>query len=132
MAMVHITNGNNIMHVSKSAFNELFRRQGWRIAGSEEVEKFNETTNNEDNIPVVDENKQEVPEGQDNIPENTNLEDEDELSEENEEGRDLEEIPLKEMSLDELKEFAALKEINIEGLDEKKQIRKAIREALNN
>lgn len=43
----------------------------------------------------------------------------------------LDEKPIKEMSLEELQEYAKINEINIEGLTEKKEIRKAIREAMN-
>lgn len=43
----------------------------------------------------------------------------------------LDEKPLREMSLEELKEYAKMNNVNVDGLDEKKEIRKAIKEALN-
>lgn len=128
--MVTITRNNkNYLRVSKSAFNEIYKRQGFRVAGTEEI-KQNEAKKNEDtinNIVTKDNNTQEDIEGRGNHYINT--EDEEDNGEEE---KSLEEKTFKEMSLEELQEYARINGIDIEGLSEKKEIRKAIKAALNN
>ena len=130
MAMVTITrNGKNYLRVSKGAYNEIYKKQGFRIAGTEEI-KQNEAKKNEDTIDNNEGNEtntQKDVEGQDN---NSNVPEEDEDN--GEEEKSLEEKTFKEMSLEELQEYAKINGIDIEGLTEKKEIRKAIRAALNN
>lgn len=130
MAMVTITRNNkNYLRVSKSAFNEIYKRQGFRVAGTEEI-KQNEANKNEDTINNNDKgtnDNQEDTEGQGNPYINTEDDEEN-----NDEEKSLEEKTFKEMSLEELQEYARINGINIEGLTEKKEIRKAIKTALNN
>lgn len=130
MAMVTITRNNkNYLRVSKSAFNEIYKRQGFRVAGTEEI-KQNEAKKNEDTINNKDKDakdNQEDTEGQGNPYINTEDDEEN-----NDEEKSLEEKTFKEMSLEELQEYARINGIDIEGLTEKKEIRKAIKAALNN
>lgn len=136
MAMVTITrNGKNYLRVSKSAFNELYKRQGFRVAGTEEI-KQNKAKKNEDTLTNEEDNSgkpQEDGEGKGNpslVPEDDGEEGTQE--EDGEEEKSLEEKTFKEMSLEELQEYAKINGIDIEGLTEKKEIRKAIKAALNN
>ena len=130
MAMVTITrNGKNYLRVSKGAYNEMYRKQGFRIAGTDEI-KENEAKMNEDTIynnETNGEHPQEDPGEQVNNPEIPEEEEDN-----GEEEKSLEEKTFKEMSLEELQEYAKINGIDVEGLTEKKEIRKAIKAALNN
>ena len=127
MAMVTITNGRVFMKVAKGTFNEIYKRQGFRVAGTEEIEKAENKVN--EDINTKEEN---TPDGtQENENTNDNLANEDEDMTEDDE-KSLEEKTLKEMSLEELKEYAKLNNVDVEGLTEKKEIRKAIKAAMNN
>ena len=123
--MVNITNGKTIILVPSGAFKEIYKKQGWRVAGTEDVEAANNHVEEIKIEPIVDTSV-----------ENENalkdlIDDEEEIGNDEEE-LSLDEKPLKEMSLEELKEYAKMNNINIKGLSERKEIRKAIKEAMNN
>lgn len=117
MAMVRITNGKDEMTISKSVFHQMYERLGWKI--KDESTLTSETTKS--NKKVVN-NPEEENESEENVETTETSNDDGELT--------LEEKPLKEMSLEELKEYAKLKNIDIEGLDTSKEIKKAIRKGL--
>ena len=100
--MVKITNGVDVFEVTRGAFDGIYSRQGYT---------------------VIDENKAEIDANATNIPEKT--EDEKFIDE-------IIEKPISQWNKDEVKRFAALKEIDITGTknaNEAKEIIKSFIEA---
>lgn len=117
--MVNITNGKTIILVPSGAFKEIYKKQGWRVAGTEEVENSKKPSEDFDLNNNIDNDV-------------NNVKFNEEVSEDSDEiEKALDEKPLKEMSIEELQEYAKMNNIDIEGLTDKKEIRRAIKEAIN-
>lgn len=114
MAMVNIKKGNDKLKVPKGVFLEYYKRNGWKIMGSNEVVSDNsdllqdelETSGNIDN----------------------HIEEENDLEENV--GSDGEHKPLSDMSIEELQSYAKELDVDIDGLTTKKEIKRAIRSVL--
>ena len=111
--MIKITNGTRITMCNKGAFENWYEPMGWKIADMSEVEAVNETLPEEENIE---------PENASEPPEDT-LEDEEVEPEEEVEV----EIPLSEMKLADLKEYAEEHGIDISAAKTKQDIRSIIK-----
>ena len=117
--MVNITNGKTIILVPSGAFKEIYKKQGWRIAGTEEVENSKKPSEDFDLNGNIDNDINNVKFNEEVLEESGDIE------------KTLDEKPLKEMSIEELQEYAKMNNINIKGLTDKKEIRRAIKEAIN-
>ena len=111
--MIKITNGTRTTMCTKGAFENWYEPMGWKIADMSEVEAVNETLPEEENIE---------PENASEPPEDT-LEDEEVEPEEEVEV----EIPLSEMKLADLKEYAEKHGIDISAAKTKQDIRSIIK-----
>lgn len=111
--MIKITNGTRTTICTKGAFENWYEPMGWKIADMSEVEAVNETFPEEENIE---------PENASEPPEET-LEDEEVEPEEEVEV----EIPLSEMKLADLKEYAEEHGIDISAAKTKQDIRSIIK-----
>lgn len=111
--MIKITNGTRTTICTKGAFENWYEPMGWKIADMSEVEAVNETLPEEENIES--ENASEPPE-------ETFEEEEVEPEEEVEV-----EIPLSEMKLADLKEYAEEHGIDISAAKTKQDIRSIIK-----
>ena len=111
--MIKITNGTRTTMCTKGAFENWYEPMGWKIADMSEVEAVNETLPEEENIE---------PENASEPPEDT-LEDEEVEPEEEVEV----EIPLSEMKLADLKEYAEEHGIDISAAKTKQDIRSIIK-----
>ena len=111
--MIKITNGTRTTMCTKGAFENWYEPMGWKIADMSEVEAINETLPEEENTE---------PENASEPPEDT-LEDEEVEPEEEVEV----EIPLSEMKLADLKEYAEEHGIDISAAKTKQDIRSIIK-----
>ena len=111
--MIKITNGTRTTMCTKGAFENWYEPMGWKIADMSEVEAVNETLPEEENIE---------PENASEPPEETLEEGEVEPEEEVEV-----EIPLSEMKLADLKEYAEEHGIDISAAKTKQDIRSIIK-----
>ena len=111
--MIKITNGTRTTMCTKGAFENWYEPMGWKIADMSEVEAVNETLPEEENIE---------PENASEPPEDTLEDDEVEPEEEVEV-----EIPLSEMKLADLKEYAEEHGIDISAAKTKQDIRSIIK-----
>ena len=111
--MIKITNGTRTTMCTKGAFENWYEPMGWKIADMSEVEAVAETLPEEENIE---------PENASEPPEETLEEGEVEPEEEVEV-----EIPLSEMKLADLKEYAEEHGIDISAAKTKQDIRSIIK-----
>lgn len=111
--MIKITNGTRTTICTKGAFENWYEPMGWKIADMSEVEAVNETLPEEENIE---------PENASEPLEETLEEEEVEPEEEVEV-----EIPLSEMKLADLKEYAEEHGIDISAAKTKQDIRSIIK-----
>ena len=111
--MIKITNGTRTTMCTKGAFENWYEPMGWKIADMNEVEAVAETLPEEENIE---------PENASEPPEETLEEGEVEPEEEVEV-----EIPLSEMKLADLKEYAEEHGIDISAAKTKHDIRAIIK-----
>ena len=111
--MIKITNGTRTTMCTKGAFENWYEPMGWKIADMSEVEAVVETLPEEENIE---------PENASEPPEETLEEEEVEPEEEVEV-----EIPLSEMKLADLKEYAEAHGIDISAAKTKQDIRDIIK-----
>ena len=111
--MIKITNGTRTTVCTKGAFENWYEPMGWKIADMSEVEAVAETLPEEENIE---------PENASESPEETLEEEEVEPEEEVEV-----EIPLSEMKLADLKEYAEEHGIDISAAKTKQDIRSIIK-----
>lgn len=111
--MIKITNGTRTTMCTKGAFENWYEPMGWKIADMSEVEAVNETLPEEENIE---------PENASEPLEETLEEEEVEPEEEVEV-----EIPLSEMKLADLKEYAEEHGIDISAAKTKHDIRAIIK-----
>ena len=111
--MIKITNGTRTTMCTKGAFENWYEPMGWKIADMSEVEAVNETLPEEENIEP--ENASE--------PLRETFEEEEEEPEEEVEV----EIPLSEMKLADLKEYAEEHGIDISAAKTKQDIRSIIK-----
>ena len=111
--MIKITNGTRTTMCTKGAFENWYEPMGWKIADISEVEATNETLPAEENIE---------PENASEPLRETSEEEEVEPEEEVEV-----EIPLSEMKLADLKEYAEAHGIDISAAKTKQDIRSIIK-----
>ena len=111
--MIKITNGTRTTMCTKGAFENWYEPMGWKIADMSEVEAVAESLPEEENIE---------PENASESPEETLEEEEVEPEEEVEV-----EIPLSEMKLADLKEYAEEHGIDISAAKTKQDIRSIIK-----
>ena len=111
--MIKITNGIRTTMCTKGAFENWYEPMGWKIADMSEVEAVAESLPEEENIK---------PENASESPEETLEEEEVEPEEEVEV-----EIPLSEMKLADLKEYAEEHGIDISAAKTKQDIRSIIK-----
>ena len=111
--MIKITNGTRTTMCTKGAFENWYEPMGWKIADMSEVEAVAETLPEEENIE---------PENASEPPEETLEEEEVEPEEEVEV-----EIPLSEMKLADLKEYAEEHGIDISAAKTKQDIKDIIK-----
>lgn len=104
---MRITDGVQEREVSKGAYKSIFKQNGWVPCDEELVE------DSDDEVVVDDDDDDEV------------------VVDDDDEEEELEEKPLSKMNLSELKEYAELKGVDIDGLETKKEIKEAIIEAMN-
>lgn len=109
--MIKITNGTRTTMCTKGAFENWYEPMGWKIADMSEVEAVNETLPEEENIE----------------PENASEPPEETLEEEEVEPEVEVEIPLSEMKLADLKEYAEEHGIDISAAKTKQDIRSIIK-----
>lgn len=110
--MVTIIKDNEKLLVPVSSFREHYKRNGWKIASTPKVE----------DVPEVASDNTAIPEDEGNMVNN----EEEEMTQNDTEITK----PLGEMTIEELMEYAENNGINIEGLETKKEIRKAIKNAI--
>lgn len=120
---VKITNGVDVLTVSKSAFENFYENLNWhKIDGSADVSSLGNNSLSED---IKNENTENLAENTSPIaPPNFPPVEEQEPDE-----RTLEEIPLSEMSVNQLRSLALEKGIDISGVKTKSELRHRIRNA---
>lgn len=120
---VKITNGVDVLTVSKSAFENYFESLNWRKIGDyDDVSSLGNNSLSED---IKNENTE-------NLAENTTpitLPNFPPVEEQEPDERTLEEIPLSEMSVNQLRSLAIEKGIDISGVKTKSELRHRIRNA---
>ena len=120
---VKITNGVDVLTVSKSAFENFYENLNWhKIDGSADVSSLGNNSLSED---IKNENTE-------NLAENTTpitLPNFPPVEEQEPDERTLEEIPLSEMSVNQLRSLAIEKGIDISGVKTKSELRHRIRNA---
>ena len=109
--MIKITNGTRTTMCTKGAFENWYEPMGWKIADMSEVEAVAESLPEEENIE----------------PENASEPPEETLEEEEVEPEEEVEIPLSEMKLADLKEYAEEHGIDISAAKTKQDIRSIIK-----
>lgn len=109
--MIKITNGTRTTMCTKGAFENWYEPMGWKIADMSEVEAVAETLPEEENIE----------------PENASEPPEETLEDEEVEPEVEVEIPLSEMKLADLKEYAEEHGIDISAAKTKHDIRAIIK-----
>lgn len=115
--MIRIVKGNLVNTVSKSAFDNYFKSQGWDIVKGDNIPP----------IPVLEEEVEEPVEAVETEAEVIE-DDSDEWNDVLEELQDEEiEKPLSEMNKKELMEKAQSLGVNVKGLETNKQLREAIK-----
>lgn len=115
--MVKITNGSRTTVVTKGVFEELYKPSGWKIC-----DISNENIQNEE-IPEDAENyAEETAE----MPDSETPEEENDPEETEDEAEDFE-IPISEMGLNELKEYAVEHDIDISAAKNKQDIKALIK-----
>lgn len=133
--MVTITNGREVYTVTRGAFNEVFKNQGFFETLDNRSSKPLETSLDlPDSLPeqvttsaaaiVFDEK---TDESGINVKSQSKIENENQV---NPEERDLSEIPISEMTDKQLKEYAAQLGVDISGLTSRKAVRNKIKSAL--
>lgn len=127
--MLTITNGVDTLQVTKGAYKVLYRHQGFRILGKEllsghHTDKAAEMpyTGDEDGAVTYPDEENMVKSSPEN---HTNSEPEEDEEE------DLSEIPLTEMTKTQLIKYAEQLGIDFDGTETRKDLRIAIRKALN-
>ena len=107
--MIKITNGSRTTIVTMGAYKEMYAPMGWKIADSEQEKA------SVNNLPEVKEEPSEIA----NEEPETDVEESDQVEEV--------EIPLSEMKLDQLKQYAADHDIDISAARNKQDIRDIIK-----
>lgn len=138
--MVEITRGKETLVVTSGAFRAFFEGEGWRRVDEEKEEKIDvsggendprqgNASESEETLSEEEEKDESDDEGDEEEPEDdAESEDEDE-SEDDED--DLSEKPFSEMTKRELREYAELHKISLEGVaDRLDDLREAIKKAL--
>lgn len=122
--MIRITNGSITLKVTDGAFETYYANRGFHAVGAEEAHEGAGvlTTHPTSEIPHLHDNSQQESDSEDEDDELTEDEDEDDI--------DLSEIPLSEMSFDQLNDYADELEINHSGIRSKKELRAVIRKHL--
>jgi hypothetical protein len=125
--MLQVTNGTVTLMVTKGAFKSFYEPNGFHaVDGEDGHEEAGVVTTH----PTPEtghsghSSQQELQQSVDDT------EDEDEDEEDTEESVDLSEIPLGEMSFDQLEEYADQLELDHDGIRSKKELRALIREHL--
>lgn len=129
MAMVRITNGETTSRVPYAAYISMYKKLGFTIEGEEPVKPKKPAKQEE---PVVG-TKEEVEETKETTEE---VDEAEEFEEEQESGEDafVEEIlekPLSQWSVDELKEFVRIKNINTAGAKKTSEVRSIVKKFLD-
>lgn len=128
---INIQKGGKRLLVSKAAFENNFKGQGWSEVGknptSSDIQEAAEETKSEKTIN----NKAKVEESNQEPSEDQEVDEWDEVLEDEEDEGEIEK-PLSEMNKEELIQYASKNDISLEGLTSVKQYRQAIKEALNN
>lgn len=116
-----VTNGTVTLKVSKGAFNMIYKNRGFHPVETEGASNWSDMVGMQEHheIPHLEDPSQQEAEEEEEYPE-----------EDEEEEVDLSEIPLGEMSFDQLREYADQLELNYEGLRSKKELRVLIRDHL--
>lgn len=120
---IKITNGVDVLTVSKSAFENFYENLNWhKIDGSADVSSLGNNSLSED---IKNENTENLsgntsPIAPPNFPP---------VEEQEPDERTLEEIPLSEMSVNQLRSLALEKGIDISGVKTKSELRHRIRNA---
>lgn len=141
MAMVLITNGEITSKVPAAAFNTQYKKLGFRIVADEidgeQVPSNGGTSENvEDGTEVTSEGEvaDEAEDVEDNAEdEGDNEEEEDEQDKDAEEAAFVEDIlekPLSQWSVDELKEFVRIKDIDTTGAKKTSEVRAIVKKFL--
>lgn len=127
--MLTITNGVDTLQVTKGAYKVLYKHQGFCILGEELIsgqlsDKASEMpyTGDEDVGVSYPDAAEPVKSGTENHTKSAHEEDEEE---------DLSEIPLTEMTKTQLIKYAEQLDIDFDGTETRKDLRIAIRKALN-
>lgn len=127
--MLTITNGVDTLQVTKGAYKVLYKHQGFCILGEELIsgqlsDKASEMPYNDDDAEAVTypDEAEHVKSDTENPAESAHYEDEEE---------DLSEIPLTEMTKTQLIKYAEQLDIDFDGTETRKDLRIAIRKALN-
>lgn len=121
---IKITNGVDVLTVSKSAFENYFESLNWRKIG--DYDGVSSLGNNSLSEDIKNENTKNLAEDTSPItPPNFPLVTEDQEPDE----RTLDEIPLSEMSVNQLRSLALEKGIDISGVKTKSELRHRIRNA---
>lgn len=127
--MVTITNfKGERLTVPTGAFREIFKPQGWVKEGDTENEPKNDLNSEKDETLSSEENPDLEPsdESQD---ESEEVNEDEESSDETNEEEDLSEIPLSEMSVPQLNEYAKQLGIDTKKVSGAKALKEAIRKA---
>lgn len=122
--MIRVTNGVLTLRVSRAAFKSFFQGRGFHIVNSDKE--------HEDDYRVNTHTPLETAHSHHFSQQRTKEKDEDDEDEETEEDVDLSEIPIGEMSFEQLNAYADQLKINHEGIRSKKELRALIRESLKN
>lgn len=125
--MLQVTNGSVTISVTKGAYKGYYAQRGfWPVDGAGGVEEAGVVTTHPtpDTDHSADSSQQEMANSEDESEEDGEYEDEGET--------DLSEIPLGEMSFDQLCEYADQLDLDRDGIRSKKELRALIREYLNN
>lgn len=128
--MLRITNGVITITVSKGAYKSLFEGNGFRVLNGApgEEDAGVDTTHGFPKLTHLVHSSQQ---GMEQNVEDTEEEADVEEGYEDEEETDLSEIPLGEMSFDQLNEYADQLELDHDGIRSKKELRALIRKHLN-
>lgn len=123
--MIKIKKGSTTLTVSKGAYEDIFRQQGFIPVDEIKAPEDTPVVSEEPIVPAQEEDADQKAEP----PEETGKQEEDADQNQKDEDADddLTEKPLSEMTLQELKAYAALKGVNIGALTKKDEIKEAIK-----
>lgn len=120
--MIRITNGSQVLLVTKGAFKGIFAPAGWVEASENDDFKDEKAV---DETPEPSEEVIGVEAESDDAGQDT------EVVEEADDDDDLSEKPLSQMTVKELRDYAAENDLDITGLSTKEELRNAIKEQMN-